>query len=184
VRSVDHDAIDVASIVGDPVAAGEERRYECCDMPRSIPDPAPAARQADLVEVRKAERRLRLSRGGRVLRVYRVALGFAPVGHKRQEGDGRTPEGTYTIDWRNPRSRFHLSLHVSYPDAADIAQARAAGIDPGGDIMIHGQPDRRGWLGWWRHRRDWTAGCIAVTDAEIREIWALVPDGTPIVIRP
>ncbi|WP_231712630.1 L,D-transpeptidase family protein [Vineibacter terrae] len=153
-------------------------------MPRPVPDPAPAGRQADLVEVRKAERRLTLSRGGRVLRVYRVALGFAPVGHKQQEGDGRTPEGAYTIDWRNPRSRFHLSLHVSYPGSADRAQAQAAGVDPGGDIMIHGQPNEHGWLAWWRQRRDWTAGCIAVTNAQMREIWSLVPDGTLIIISP
>ncbi|HKU94114.1 MAG TPA: L,D-transpeptidase family protein [Vineibacter sp.] len=154
-------------------------------MAASVPVLAPAQQCADLVEVHKARRRLILSRGGRVLRTYRTALGFAPVGHKRQEGDGRTPEGRYVIDWRNPQSRFHLSLHVSYPAEPDVAAARAAGVEPGGEIMIHGQPNGSGWLAsWWRQRRDWTAGCMAVTNAQIREIWSLVPDGTPIVIRP
>ncbi|HJQ58536.1 MAG TPA: L,D-transpeptidase family protein [Vineibacter sp.] len=153
-------------------------------MPVSIPELAPDAARADLIEVRKADRQLILSREGRVLRTYRIALGFDPVGHKRQEGDGRTPEGRYIIDWRNPQSRFHLSLHVSYPEAHDVAAAREAGLDPGGDIMIHGQPNGVGWWGWWRQRRDWTVGCIAVRNAQMREIWALVADGTPVVIRP
>jgi len=154
-------------------------------MAASLPVLASAEQRADLVEVRKAQRPLILSCGCRVLRTYRTALGFAPVGHKRQEGDGRTPEGRYVIDWRNPQSRFHLSLHVSYPAETDIAVARAAGVAPGGDIMIHGQPNGSGRLAaWWHQRRDWTAGCMAVTNAQIREIWSLVPDGTPIVIRP
>ena len=148
------------------------------------PPPGPADRPADLVEVHTAARRMVLSRAGVPLREYRIALGFEPVGHKRREGDGRTPEGTYVVDWRNPRSRFHLSLHVSYPDATDRADAMAGGLDPGGDIMVHGQPNGRGWSARWRQRRDWTAGCVAVTNREMREIWSLVPDGTPIVIRP
>ena len=143
---------------------------------RAVPPPAaPAAQQADLVEIFKAERRLELKRGGRTLRTYRVSLGFAPLTHKQREGDGRTPEGLYAIDARNPRSSFHLSLRVSYPDAEDRARAVARGEDPGGDIFIHGLPN-----GW----RDWTAGCIAVTDAEIREVWSLVPTGVPVRIHP
>lgn len=156
-------------------------------MERHVPASAPptaAAEQADLIEVHKAARRMVLSRDGRVLREYRIALGFDAVGAKRRQGDGRTPEGRYVIDWRNGRSLFHLSLHVSYPDPADVERAREAGVDPGGDIMIHGQPNGRGWLAWWRQRRDWTAGCVAVTDAEMREIWSLVPDGAAIVIHP
>ena len=119
-----------------------------------------------------------LLRGESVLRVYRVALGGEPVGHKEREGDGRTPEGNYTIDRRNPRSRFYLSLRISYPNADDRSRAAELGVDPGGDIMIHGLKDglvREG---------DWTQGCIAVTDAEMDEIWALVPEGTPIRIDP
>ena len=114
-----------------------------------------------------------LLRGEKVLRTYRIALGWAPVGAKQREGDGRTPEGRYTIDWRNPRSKYHLSLHISYPSAADVERARAAGVDPGGEIMIHGGGGEG----------DWTQGCIAVTDAEMDEIWGLVEDGTAVEIE-
>ncbi|UYN93404.1 MAG: L,D-transpeptidase family protein [Enhydrobacter sp.] len=151
---------------------------------RPVPIEAPEPAQADSVEVFKADRRLELRRGGRVLKSYRVALGFDPAGHKQQEGDGRTPEGSYTIDARNPRSAFHLSLRISYPDAADRARAEVAGVPPGGDIYIHGLPN-----GWRKYltphpRRDWTTGCIAVRDAEIREIWSLVPTGAKVTIHP
>ena len=145
---------------------------------------APAEKQADVIEVFKAQRRLDLKREGTVLKSYRVALGFAPVGHKQQEGDGRTPEGNYEIDGRNPRSAFHLSLRVSYPDAQDQSRAAAAGVPPGGDIFIHGQPNglRKFFTGHpWK---DWTVGCVAVRDREIREIWSLVPTGARVVIRP
>jgi murein L,D-transpeptidase YafK len=97
--------------------------------------------RADLVVVSKKKREMALLRGESVLRTYRIALGREPVGAKRAEGDGRTPEGRYTIDWRNARSKYHLSLHISYPDAADVARAREAGVDAGGDIMIHGLKD-------------------------------------------
>jgi len=140
--------------------------------------------QADLVEVFKGMRRMELKQHGRMIRSYRVALGFAPEGHKEREGDGRTPEGSYFLHARNPRSGFHLSLRVSYPDETDKARATAKGVSPGGDIFIHGQPNgiRRFFV---RHpRRDWTVGCVAVTDREIREIWSLVPTGTRIVIHP
>jgi murein L,D-transpeptidase YafK len=145
---------------------------------------APETEQADLVEVFKAARRLELKRGGRTIRAYRVALGFAPEGPKEREGDGRTPEGSYSIDGRNPRSAFHLSLRVSYPDSADKARAAANGVPPGGDIFIHGLPNGpRKFL--VRHpRRDWTVGCVAVTNREIREIWSRVPTGARIVIHP
>src|SRR6266498_902249 len=97
--------------------------------------------RADLVMVSKRRREMVLLCGEKVLRTYRIALGWAPVGAKREEGDGKTPEGRYTIDWRNPRSRYHLSLHISYPNEEDIERARAAGGDPGGAIMIHGLKD-------------------------------------------
>jgi murein L,D-transpeptidase YafK len=119
-----------------------------------------------------------LLRGQSVLRTYRVALGREPVGHKEQEGDGRTPEGRYVIDWRNPKSRYHLALHVSYPNAEDAAQAEAAGRSAGGDIMIHGMKDGE------RREDDWTQGCIAVTDEDMDELWSLVGDGTEIWIEP
>jgi len=131
------------------------------------------------VLVEKQARRLYLKRDEAVLAEFRVALGFAPIGHKMEEGDGRTPEGRYALDWRNPNSRFHRSLHVSYPNDADAAQAAARGVSPGGDIFLHGTP-------WWLAalHRDWTLGCIAVQDAEIDMIWVAIADGTPIVIRP
>jgi murein L,D-transpeptidase YafK len=145
---------------------------------------APEEAQAALVEIFKSARRLELKRGNEVLRSYRVALGFSPQGHKQREGDGRTPEGAYTIDARNARSAFHLSLRVSYPNAADEARAAALGVPPGGDIYIHGQPNglRKWFVG--HPTRDWTTGCVAVTDAEIREIWSLVPTGACVMIHP
>jgi murein L,D-transpeptidase YafK len=129
------------------------------------------------VVVHKGRRELLLLSGEAVVRSYRVALGRDPVGHKVQEGDGRTPEGRYTIDRRNPKSRYHLSLHISYPNAQDSERAHAMGVEPGGDIMIHGLK-----LGVSHPESDWTQGCIAVTDAEMDEIWELVADGTPVEI--
>lgn len=146
--------------------------------------PAGAADKADLVRVDKSDRRLELLRKGTVLRSYRVALGNAPEGHKREEGDERTPEGRYVLDWRNPGSSFHKSIHISYPNAADRAAAKAAGRDPGGLIMIHGQPNGFGWWSWLLQLVDWTDGCIAVTDTEMDEIWTMVDNGTPIEITP
>jgi murein L,D-transpeptidase YafK len=140
---------------------------------------------ADRILVDKSERRLDLLKDGKVLASYEVSLSIAgDAGHKQREGDMRTPEGVYQIDSRNWASHFHLGLHVSYPNADDRAAAKAAGVDPGGDIMIHGMPNGLGWLGRFQLVLDWTAGCIAVTDEEIREIWASVPIGTPIEIVP
>jgi murein L,D-transpeptidase YafK len=144
----------------------------------------PAGAVADRVIVAKGRRQLLLMKEGSVLKRYAVSLGREPEGAKRFEGDRRTPEGSYTIDGRNAGSRYHLALHVSYPNAADVARAAAAGRSAGGDIMIHGLPNGRGWLGPLHRLRDWTTGCIAVTDAEIEELWRAVPDGTPMEIRP
>ena len=143
------------------------------------PAPAllPAAQQADAIRVYKAQRRMDLLRGGRVIATHPIVLGGAPVGHKRQQGDQRTPEGDYRITYRNDRSRFHLSLRISYPSEADRRQAVLRGVDPGGDIMIHGATPAGS-------RTDWTEGCIAVTDAEMDAIWQRVPVGTPIRIAP
>jgi murein L,D-transpeptidase YafK len=134
------------------------------------------------IVVHKARREMLLLRGESILRSYRIALGRDPLGHKFQEGDGRTPEGRYTIDRRNPKSKYYLSLHISYPDSRDLIRAREAGVDPGGDIMIHGLKD--GHPADSHPASDWTQGCIAVTNREMDEIWDLVPDGTPIVILP
>jgi murein L,D-transpeptidase YafK len=146
--------------------------------------PLPPDARADRVRVDKSERTLVLLRDGRPLKTYRVSLGGAPMGHKRREGDERTPEGTYLLDYRNPRSSAHLSLHVSYPDTDDAARARAAGEAPGGMIMVHGMMNGFGWVGRLHRLGDWTDGCIAVTNREMDEIWRAVPDGTPIEIRP
>ena len=127
--------------------------------------------------VSKKRREMVLLRGESVLRTYRIALGREPVGPKREEGDGRTPEGRYVIDRRNARSKFYLSLHISYPDSADVARAREAGVDPGGDIMIHGLKD-----GVLRDG-DWTQGCFAVRYEEMDEMWGLVGEGTAIWIE-
>ena len=141
------------------------------------PGLAPEAQRVDAIRVYKAARKMDLLRDGKVIRSYRVHLGGAPLGPKRQQGDQRTPEGEYAISYRNAASRFHLSLQVSYPNADDLHQALAQGIDPGGDIMIHGGTPPGA-------SRDWTEGCIAVTNAEIEEIWRLVPVGTPVRIDP
>jgi murein L,D-transpeptidase YafK len=134
--------------------------------------------RADHILVSKSKRVLTLMNGQQTLKRYQVHLGFAPQGHKVQSGDGRTPEGRYHINRRNPRSDFFLSLGVSYPNAIDVARARALGVRPGGDIFIHGGPTRAA----DRRKKDWTAGCIAVTDVEMEEIWTMVPTGIPITI--
>ncbi|MGO4263151.1 L,D-transpeptidase family protein [Lysobacter sp. TAB13] len=144
---------------------------------RTPPVMAPATARADRILVDKSERRMQLLRNGVVIRSYPILLGDAPSGPKRQQGDERTPEGDYRISGRNPNSRFHLSLRVSYPDEADRKRARLRGVDPGGDIMIHGGTPPG-------YRRDWTDGCIALTNEQIEEVWSLVPNGIPIRINP
>jgi murein L,D-transpeptidase YafK len=151
---------------------------------RKVPQLAPADSRATSILVEKKARRLTLFRGDNVIGTFAIALGGSPVGPKEQEGDGRTPEGDYAIDGKNRRSHFHLALHVSYPDAEDRSRAGTHGVQPGGDIMIHGLPNGLGWLGDWHLLRDWTNGCIAVTDPQIEEIWTLVETGTLIRIRP
>ncbi|WP_457154413.1 L,D-transpeptidase family protein [Mesorhizobium sp. P5_C1] len=145
--------------------------------------PALAGEKVDLVRVDKSDRRLELIGGGKVLRSYSIALGGDPLGHKHQEGDQRTPEGRYVLDWRNPNSIAHKSIHISYPNADDLAAAKVRHVDAGGMIMIHGQPNGFGWWGWLLQLVDWTDGCIAVTDSDMDEIWAMVADGTPIEIE-
>ena len=140
--------------------------------------------RADRIVIVKSARTLTLMREGQVLKTYKVALGHEPEGPKTQRGDNRTPEGEYIIDARNAHSSFHLSLHISYPNAADRARSSKLGVNPGGDIMIHGLPPAFAYLGSLHRQTDWTLGCIAVTDAEIEEIWSLVPNGTRVEIKP
>lgn len=142
------------------------------------------ADHADSVLVVKSERKLYLLKAGRVLRAFDVALGLVPTGPKQREGDFRTPEGRYRLDMRNADSDYFLSIRVSYPDASDVARARAQGVEPGGQIMIHGLPnqpkgDMRRYEGV-----DWTDGCIAVSNADMVDIWLMTSESTPIEIRP
>lgn len=130
------------------------------------------------IQVFKGRRQMMLFSGNRVIRKYRISLGGAPAGPKRFEGDGKTPEGVYFIDRRNPNSAYHLSIGISYPNVNDYAYATAMGREPGGDIFIHGRAGKDG------GRKDWTAGCIAVKDDEVEEIYAMVREGTPIIIHP
>ena len=134
--------------------------------------------------INKGARKLYLLHNERILKEYKVDLGFAPNGTKTKKGDGRTPEGTYLIDRRNPNSRYHLSLGISYPNSQDVAQAKAAGVDPGGDIFIHGQPNQRKERKRAKKTADWTAGCIAVKNDEMEEIYSMVNRGTLVTLRP
>lgn len=144
----------------------------------------PPGTTIDHIVVEKSARRLSVWRNGEKLKTYRVALGLCPVGRKEQEGDMKTPEGIYAIDYRNPHSDYHLALHISYPSPEDEARAAARGVPAGYDIMIHGLPNGHGWIDTFGHWKDWTAGCIALTDDEIEELWRVTPDGTPVEIRP
>jgi len=139
---------------------------------------------ADKVLIEKKERRLTLMSKGEVLKIYKIALGGNPEGPKERQGDNKTPEGTYFIDARNKDSDYHLSLHISYPNERDKKRAKELGVSPGGDIMIHGIKNGFSWVGDAHTEADWTKGCIAVTDEEIEEIEKLVPNGTPVEIRP
>jgi len=141
----------------------------------------------DKVLVEKSTRKLYLLNDGNVIKEYPVAFGKNPVGHKQEEGDGRTPEGSYTLDWRKKDSKFYRAIHISYPNEHDVAQAEARDVEPGGSIMIHGSPAWVPSVEWaknWLHQENWTEGCIAVTNDVMDEIWQLVKDGTPIEIRP
>lgn len=143
-----------------------------------------ASDDVDHVLVLKGERQLLLMQGEVVVARFPVALGGEPVGPKRQEGDERTPEGHYVLDWRKPNSSFFRALHVSYPDADDQARAVEAGVQPGGAIMVHGTPNWAFGLGSLLQYFDWTNGCIALSNADMQVVWDRVPNGTPIEIRP
>ncbi len=160
-----------------PAAASELLYARAMDSMEITPE-------VDQVLVRKEERRLYLMADDQVVRSYRISLGDNPLGHKLFEGDERTPEGDYVLDWRNSNSDFYKSIHISYPNDRDRVMAQAWGLDPGGSIMIHGLPNEAGDLAFAYTGLDWTDGCIAVSNAEMDEIWQLVSDGTPIRIMP
>lgn len=149
---------------------------------RPTPPPPPLTGEIDRIVIEKAARRMQLFQDGTPVRTYRIALGFTPRGDKQRQGDGKTPEGEFTIDRRNSESAFHLSVGLDYPRAEDIQHAVKGGYSPGGDIFIHGQPNAL--PDGLRLKGDWTAGCIAVTNAEMREIWTVTPIGTQVEIRP
>jgi murein L,D-transpeptidase YafK len=152
--------------------------------PRVALLPSASLPYVDHIVVRKSQRRLYLMDGDKIVRSYKVALGLEPVGPKERDGDFRTPEGWYTLARRNPRSEFFLSIQISYPNAADLRRAHLHGWQPGGSIMIHGLPNRLKSSPWYYHHNDWTDGCIAVSDADMVEIWLLTRDGLPIDILP
>ena len=159
----------------------------CAPEPPPLPPPHAAPPKppiADRVVVLKSQRLLELLHDGNVFETFPIALGREPIGRKEREGDGRTPEGIYFIDWRTDDTRFTRELHISYPDANDQAQARDMHVDPGGAIFIHGLPRDYGPFDPPKWYRDWTEGCISVGNLAIVKIWNAVPDGTPIEIRP
>jgi murein L,D-transpeptidase YafK len=149
-----------------------------------LDDPIPQVTKADLVVVEKSKRELTIFSEGTPLKTYRVALGRVPIGPKSREGDKRTPEGRYTIDYRKADSGYFRALHISYPSQVDADSARKDGVSPGGDIMIHGLRNGFGWLGKLHRFADWTLGCVAVTNEEMEELWRAVPDGTPVELKP
>lgn len=149
---------------------------------QSVPVAPIALEAVDRIIVEKSTRRMILIQNGKTARIYRIALGSAPIGDKERQGDGRTPEGVFRIDRKNAGSAYHLSLGLDYPQAADRVRANNAGYNPGGDIMIHGQPNALPMDAVIGH--DWTAGCIAVSNAEIAEMFAATPIGTVVEVKP
>jgi murein L,D-transpeptidase YafK len=160
--------------------------------PNAPPAQAPAAPdwenlgtpKADRILVFKSQRKLELLRKGEVIRSYHIALGRNPVGPKLVRGDGKTPEGTYFIDRRNPASDYHLSMHISYPETTDIERAAALNVDPGSNILIHGEPNILNHEGKANLLKDWTAGCIALNNTDMDEVWRLTDDGVTVEIHP
>ena len=139
---------------------------------------------ADLVLIEKAARKLHLVKGGEIIKTFKIALGMVPVGDKEFEGDFKTPEGRYVLDMRNPDSDYFLAIRISYPNAADRREAREKGVDPGGAIMIHGQPNVPTRSEMYYRTQDWTNGCIAVSNSDMIDIWLMTGENTPIEIRP
>lgn len=137
-----------------------------------------------LVRVLKSDHKLQLLSGEKLVHEFHVVFGANPKGHKMQEGDERTPEGSYTLDYKKANSAFYRAIHISYPNAKDIASAKSRGVKPGGEIMIHGQKNRLGWLSFISQRFNWTNGCVALPNKDMDVVWALVKEGTPIEILP
>jgi L,D-peptidoglycan transpeptidase YkuD (ErfK/YbiS/YcfS/YnhG family) len=177
-------AAPVTFATGKPQGQGTATTRAEPDASAADTSAVPPQLLADRVVVRKSERRMYLMHGELVLRSYRVALGLNPVGPKEQEGDSRTPEGHYMLTRRNPRSEYFLSIQVSYPNDRDLQRARRNRLTPGGAIMIHGLPNELRREPSYYEQRDWTDGCIAVSDSDMLEIWLMTPPDTPIDILP
>ncbi len=141
-------------------------------------------KKIDTVVVQKSEHKLSLFAHGQLITHYHVTFGANPKGHKQQEGDEKTPEGRYILDYKKENSAFYKAIHISYPNDNDKANANKLGVNAGGLIMIHGQKNGFGWLSWFSQWFNWTDGCIAVTNADMDDIWRLVNEGTPIIIQP
>jgi murein L,D-transpeptidase YafK len=150
----------------------------------SFPLNAQSQTKIDRIVIEKSQHTMELMDGARVVKSYKVALGGNPKGAKDRQGDHKTPEGLYSVDSKNPNSRFHKALHISYPSPADREHAKKLGVSPGGDVEIHGLASKWGWIGVGHRMKDWTDGCIAVTNEEIDEIYSLIKVGTPVEIRP
>ncbi len=163
----------VALVMGVSVLPGGQDSARATDFP-----------VADKVVVEKGKRKLHLLKGGVAFRSFDIALGIRPVGDKEKEGDFKTPEGNYLLDAKNPDSEYFLAIHVSYPNSADRAEARSKGVDPGGAIMIHGQPNDPTRSEAYYRTQDWTNGCIAVSNSDMIDIWLMTAENTPIEIRP
>ena len=179
-RKVQDKEIEIVTL--QKTIAAFEKKIEALE--KKIFDDAIQKGSVDRILIEKNARRLMLISQGEVLKSYNIALGGNPIGPKERQGDNKTPEGTYVIDARNRDSRFHLSLHISYPNERDKKRAKELGVSPGGGIMIHGIKNGFSWVGDAHAGVDWTKGCIAVTDQEIEEIDKLAPSGTIVEIRP
>lgn len=140
--------------------------------------------KVDTVLVKKSEKKMYLFAEGKLIKEYKVVFGANPKDHKQIEGDERTPEGKYILDYKNENSSFYKAIHISYPNENDTSKAKYLGVNPGSLIMIHGQKNGLSWLSWLSQRFNWTNGCIAVTNKEMNEIWGLINEGTPIEIQP
>jgi murein L,D-transpeptidase YafK len=197
-------------LLSPPVAAADSgrtenyrpREYALTDLPNLLPQaqaartatpqPKEAQRPGLIAEVAgiaivKSKREMYLlDKNNTILRTYKIALGNAPVGNKEREGDGKTPEGRYTVDFRNPNSEYFRSIRISYPSAADRERSRKLGHkSAGGDIFIHGTPPEKSWMFWrYSNLRDWTQGCVALSNKDMTEVWNLVNTGTPVLIKP
>jgi len=184
--------LSVIAVAGLLIHNGAQAAGAGTAIPPVAPNTAPAApdwnqyatQKADRIVVFKSQRKLELVRKGEVIRTYHIALGRNPIGPKLERGDGKTPEGTYFIDRRNMASEYHLSMHISYPETADLKRAAALNVDPGANILIHGEPNILNHEGKANLLKDWTAGCIALHNADMDEVWRLVDDGVTVEIHP